>query len=164
MSPRTSRSIRGDQTTARGWAQESLLLSRELGDRIPKLLLSSSSPQIAAEEGDEAAYEDLVSSAAAIFRELGADIPLVGLMHDDGLRALRAGDYARARASLEEALEQRAKPRAPGTRSATTLCDLGVLALYERRFDDALRLFAESLPLASAKQLALQRRVRPLQA
>ena len=138
---------RGDQTTAGAWAQESLLLALELGDRKSEASALFLLSQIAS-DGDEAVYEDLVSAAATIYQELGAEIPLVGLMHDDGLRALRAGDRVRARASFEAALE-RARNLEARNEIGNTLCDLGVLALYERRFDDALRLFAESLPLVS---------------
>ena len=139
---------RGDQTTARGWGHEALLLSRELGDRIHEGTALWMLSAIAADEGDTAAYEDLVSSAAAIFRELGADLPLLMLTHSDALVALNAGDYARARASLEKALE-RARALSHRDEICNNLCDLGVLALYERRFDVALPLFGESLRLAN---------------
>ena len=102
---------------------------------------------IATQEGDEADLRGSASAAAAIFRELGADFPLLAVMHDDGLQAIDAGDYPRARASLEEALE-RARELSARDEICNNLSDLGVLALYERRFDDALRLFAESLHLA----------------
>jgi predicted ATPase/class 3 adenylate cyclase len=137
--------FRRDLTAARGWAHEALLLSRELGDRLDEGLALWILSTIAAEVGD--AYEDLASSAAAIFRELGADVALLALMHDDGLRAIDTGDYPRARAALDASLE-RARAMSARDEICNDLTDLGVLALYERRFDDALRLFGESLPLA----------------
>ena len=66
----------GDQTAARGWADEALLLSRELGDRIHEAIALWILSSIADEEGDKAACERLAFAAAAIFRELGAEHPI----------------------------------------------------------------------------------------
>ncbi len=74
-------------------------------------------------------------------------MPLLAVMHDAGIWAMAAGDYARARACMEEALA-RAKEFGARDEICNGLCDLGVLALYERQPRVALRLFAESLPLA----------------
>ena len=60
---------------------------------------------------------------------------------------MAAGDYVRARTCMEEALA-RAKEFGARDEICNGLCDLGVLALYELRPQDALRLFAESLQLA----------------
>ena len=133
--------------------EEALLLSRELGDRLHEGFALCILSAIAAQEGDDAAYEALASAATAIFRELGADMPLLAAHPRRRTAGDRAGDYARARASLEESL---ARARALGARDeiCNDLCDLGVLALYERRFDDALRLFAREPAPRKAGQLA----------
>ncbi len=140
-------SWRGELASARAWAEEAVVLHRELGDRLNEGWCLLSLSRIAGDEGNDAGCQAFASSAAAIFRDLGAHRPLLGLLHDDGLWAMQTGDYVRARACLEEAL---AGARELGFRDGTSngLCDLGVLALYERRLEDALHLFAESLELA----------------
>jgi predicted ATPase/class 3 adenylate cyclase len=139
--------VRGELASARAWAEEAVVLYQELGDRLNEGRCLFLLFNIAASEGDDAASQAFASSAAAIFRDLGAHKLLLGLLHDDGLWALQTGDHARARACLEEAL---AGARELGARDdiCNGLCDLGVLALYERRLEDALHLFAESLELA----------------
>ena len=95
---------------------------------------------------DEASYQAAVFAATAIFRDIGADMPLLAVLHDNGLRAMAAGDYMSARACMEEAL-LRANDFGARDEICNGLCDLGVLALYELQPQVALRLFAESLQL-----------------
>ena len=97
--------------------------------------------------GDDTASSAASASAATIFRDIGAHKMLGHILHNDGLFAMEAGDYARAHACLEEAL---VSARAFGSRDriCNGLCDLGVLALYERRPEDAVHMFTESLQLA----------------
>ena len=122
---------------------EALLLYRELGDR---LLEGHCLANLAGLADDDAAHQASVSSALAIYRELGADMAVLAVLHDDGLWAMGAGDYGRARAQLEQSLA-RAKEFGATDTICNDLCDLGVLALYELKAEDALRLFAESLEL-----------------
>ena len=136
---------RGDLTSVPLLGEEALLLYRELGDRMHEGLCLFHLSAVAALD-DEASYQAAVSAATAIFRDLGADMPLLAVLHDDGLRAMAAGDYIRARACMEEALA-RAKDFGARDEICNGLCDLGVLALYELQPQVALRLFAESLEL-----------------
>jgi predicted ATPase len=137
---------RGELVSARAWAEEGLVLSRELGDRINEGWCLHSLTIIAGLEGDDAASQAFSSSAAAIFRDLKAPVPLLIVLHDNGLLAMQFGDYVRARACLEESL---AGARELGARDviSNSLCDLGVLALYERRLEDSVHLFVDSLEL-----------------
>ena len=127
--------------------EEALLLYRELGDRMHEALCLFNLSAVAALDGDEATYQASVSAATALFRDLGADFPLLAVLHDGGIRAMAAGDYIRARACMEEALA-RAREFGASDEICNGLCDLGVLALYELQPQDALRLFGESLQLA----------------
>ena len=138
---------RGELASARAWAQEALVLHRELGDRFNEGQCLLTLSLITGTDGDHAATQGFASKAAAIFRDLGAHKPLLAVLHNDGVWGLQTGDHAHARACLEEAL---AGARGLGARDdiCNALCDLGVVALYERRFEDAVRLFAESLELA----------------
>jgi predicted ATPase/class 3 adenylate cyclase len=138
---------RGELASARAWAEEALPLWRELGNRLNEGWCLVNLSVIAGFEGDESASQAFSSSAASIFRDLGAHKPLLIVLHNDGLWAMQTGDYVRARACLEQSL---AGSRELGARDdiCNDLCDLGVLALHERRLEDALHLFAESLELA----------------
>ena len=138
---------RGDLALARTLGEDALRLYRELGDRMHEGRCLFNLSAIAALEGDAATYETTASAATTIFRDLGADMPLLAVLHDSGLWAMAAGDYVGARAQLEEALA-RSKEFGARDEICNGLCDLGVLALYERQAHDALRLFAESLELA----------------
>ncbi len=139
---------RREVAPARAWAEQALPLWRELGDRHNEGLCLLSLSVVAQFAEDHAAYQAFSASAAAIFRDIGAHKQLGHVLHNDGLHAIMVGDYARARECLEEAL---ASARAIGNRDniSNGLCDLGVVALYERRLEDAVDLFGQSLELAS---------------
>ena len=86
--------------------------------------------------------------AEAIFRELG---------HERGAMAQTAQprrwsrcsteDFEHARPLLERSLAE-ARRLGSDQHAGNALCDLGVLALYERRYDDAVPLFADALESA----------------
>jgi len=137
----------GDMNNGRLQGERALALSRELGDRMMEAGALMSLSVVAGMTGDVSASRSYSDAAEAIFRELGNKTMLLVVLHNEGLWAIVAGDYARARARLEEA---RASTLDLGDRDgfSNALCDLGVIALYERRLEDALQLFGESLELA----------------
>src|SRR5262249_24921294 len=86
----------------------------------------------------------LLEQAAARFPELGAAPRVAVVTHDQGLSAMRLGDYSHARSLLEESLAQALDLGFAQGASGVT-AELGTLGLYERRCDDACSLFAVAL-------------------
>jgi predicted ATPase/DNA-binding SARP family transcriptional activator len=82
--------------------------------------------------------------ARATFLEIGDERGLAATAHNQGICSMTKGDFVSARKLLEEGL---ARHRALGSYAevGNSLCDLGLLALYERRYDDAVPLFTEAL-------------------
>src|SRR5262249_1371562 len=68
-------------------------------------------------------------------------------IHDQALIALLRREFAHARALLEESLALSGDPRTSED-AANSVSDLGILALYERRYEDAGALFAQALDAA----------------
>jgi tetratricopeptide (TPR) repeat protein len=60
---------------------------------------------------------------------------------------MASGDYVRARSLLEQSLAG-AREMGSDQNAGNALCDLGVLALYEQRHEEATALFRESLASA----------------
>ena len=138
---------RGELANGLNQAERALALAREIGDRVIEADSLLSLSVVAGVRRDVAAGRSYAEKAKAIFRELDAEPRLLNLLHNDGLWAVDAGDYALARTCLEEEL---ARSRELGVRDAVcnALCDLGVVALYEQRLDDAVQLFADGLEAA----------------
>jgi len=67
--------------------------------------------------------------------------------HNQGLSAIAAGDYVRARPLLERSLAE-AERLGSDQHAGNALCDLGVLALHERHYEEAEQLFARALQSA----------------
>jgi tetratricopeptide (TPR) repeat protein len=138
---------RGDLAGARSHGERAVALAREIGDPVIEADGLFALASIDGYEGDFKGAQRRAAEAAVIFRALGVQKSLLSLLHTSGLWAIQAGDYAQARAYLEEALTN---ARELGARDhvCNALCDLGVLALCERRLEDAVPLFAESLQLS----------------
>lgn len=139
--------VRGKLEPARTFANDALALNRKLGDRLNEGRCLYRLATIAAVGDDYAAGRAYAASAIEIFRSLGATVPLYAELHNLACWEMQHGEYVRARANLEEAL---AGARGLNNRDGmcNDLCDLGVLSLYERRFEDAMVFFGESLELA----------------
>ena len=82
-----------------------------------------------------------------MFVELGDRGRAAIVDHNLGLWALDRGDWSRARAYLEEGLRG-ARGFGSDQLTGNSLTDLGVLAFYEGRVEDAVHLFAEGLESA----------------
>jgi predicted ATPase len=133
----------GDPRAA-GLAEQSLKLARAAEDDIGVAYALqthgntlSSSDTVTARR----AYEE----CAALFRQAGNLRGLRSATHNLGLIDLREGDYARARARLEEALRLGFEVGAAEDAIANSFCDLGFVALFENRVEDAGRLLEEGL-------------------
>jgi tetratricopeptide (TPR) repeat protein len=94
--------------------------------------------------GELDSSDALYGQAAELFRRLGEQRGLNMVGQSQATLALQRGDYARARALLEESLAQR-RELGWDADVGGVLVDLGILALHERRFDDSVTLFVQSL-------------------
>ena len=72
---------------------------------------------------------------------------MLRLTHNQGLWAMQRGDLPRARACLEENLTG-SRELGLDQQTGNAAADLGILALYEHRYGDAVPLFVESLESA----------------
>jgi predicted ATPase/class 3 adenylate cyclase len=130
---------------ARELTERALDAERRLGDRRAEGWSLRTLGTTAASSGDFGEADTRFDQARATFLELGDERGLAATAHTQGCFAMMNGDFGRAGGLLAEGL---ARHRALGSTEAEIsngLCDLGVLALYERRYDDAVPLFAEAL-------------------
>jgi predicted ATPase/class 3 adenylate cyclase len=131
----------GDVEDWRRCAEESLALSRSLGDKA-RIEWALRLLSFGVEDPREA--ERLLRECEALARELGDEGRLAWIQHVRGALAAQAGDYVRARALMEEAL---AINRRLGYRFRTANClsDLGLLAALDERYGAARQLLGDSL-------------------
>src|SRR5262249_31987121 len=99
---------------------------------------------IAGFRGDLEQAVSFTTQAESMYRRLGSERGLQVVADDQAIWALERGDFARARALFDEALE-RARTLESGSHTASAVYGLGLLALCERRDAEAVRLFADSL-------------------
>ena len=137
----------GDLPATRMYGERALALSRKLGDRFSEARSLVVLSYLAGLSGDAAGRDAQSAEAASIFGELEDQSWSWWVLHLDCLLALQEGDYTRARAGLEEELAS-ARELGFTDHVSNALADLGVVALYERRPEDAVQLFADSLELA----------------
>jgi predicted ATPase/DNA-binding SARP family transcriptional activator len=134
-----------DLQRAREFAQRALDTSRRIGNTDDEAWAFWQLGVIAQLAGDLDEADSHFNQAAALFRELGEPQGLRIVAHELGILAIERGDYTDARALLDEAL---ARARALDWDVGATVLELGILALHERRYDDSLPLFIESLESA----------------
>jgi tetratricopeptide (TPR) repeat protein len=133
----------------RAWELGQLALAayRDAGDAQGEAWSIRQLGVIAQLQGDLDAADALYEQAAAMFLDLGELRFVQVVVVDQGTCALQRGDYAHARALLDENL---ARSRELGLEAevGNGFLLLGILALYERRYDDSVPLFVESLESA----------------
>lgn len=141
--------VQGDYQAANAAYQEALTLARQIDDRVLLSLCLHSLGVAAGREGDYERAEALLSEAIAIHREDsgGAMTTQLAILQNNlAIVAQRRGDYGRASALLDESL---AFKRAQGDQHgvATSLVNLGNLALAQRDYARAAAAFRESLQI-----------------
>jgi len=130
---------------ARRLSERALEAERRLGDRRAEGWSLRMLGTTAALSGDFGEADTRFDQARAAFLELEDERGLAVTAHSQGVFAMVKGDFGRARELLTESL---ARHRALGSSDAAVandLVDLGALAFHERRYDDAVPLFAEAL-------------------
>jgi tetratricopeptide (TPR) repeat protein len=122
----------------------SLEANREIGDEYEEAWCLRQLGVIADVQGNLDEAGDRFEQAAALFEKLGNLQEQNIVTNDLGIVALERGDYALARSLLEEALAQE-RVHARETVVGVILVDLGILSLQERKYDESVPFFVESL-------------------
>jgi tetratricopeptide (TPR) repeat protein len=94
----------GDYAAARSLLEESLALSREIGDKQGIAMSLDNLGIVAQGQGDYAATRSLHEESLALRREIGDKQGIALSVGNLGLVALEQGDYAAAQSLLEESL------------------------------------------------------------
>ena len=136
----------GDYAAAHSLYEESLTISRELGDKRGIAAALNGLGIVAWYQGDYAAARSLYEESLAIRRELGDKQGIAKSLNNLGLVALGLGDYAAARPLYEESL---AIIRELGDRQliAYSLGNLENVALGKPDYVAARSLYEESLEI-----------------
>ena len=134
-----------DLTRAQEFALRALEASRRAAAKDDEAWALRQLGVIAQLAGDLDEARVRYDEAAALFRELDEPQGLRIVAHDQGCLAIERGDYASARVLLDEA---RARAVALDWDVGAAALELGILALYEQRYDESLPLFVESLESA----------------
>jgi tetratricopeptide (TPR) repeat protein len=134
-----------DLTRAREFALRALEASRQVAAKYDEAWALRQLGVIAQLAGDLDEARVRYDEAAALFRELDELQGLRIVAHDQACLAIERGDYTSARALLDEAL---ARAEALDWDVGASALELGILALHEKRYDESLPLFVESLESA----------------
>jgi predicted ATPase/Tfp pilus assembly protein PilF len=136
-----------DYATAYMLLEESLALSREVGDKGGIAASLNSLGQFAHSQGNYAHATARYTKSLVLFRELGNKGGIASSLTNLGIVARQQGDDARATALHEESL---ALKRELGHKVgiADSLINLGIVALQQRDYARATARFEESLALA----------------
>jgi non-specific serine/threonine protein kinase len=92
----------GDPAIARSLLEESVAISREIGDRYTLALVLVTLGRTVAVAGDPVAARPILEEGGTIFRELGDQYGQALSLNNLGLAAFRVGDYGRATALYKE--------------------------------------------------------------
>jgi predicted ATPase/class 3 adenylate cyclase len=132
---------------ARELCDEALSTFRGLGDEQSVARVLGNLSIVAQLSGNLDEADRLAAQAQEAFRDLGLDHGVMVQLHNRGLIALHARDFQRARTLLQQAAAE-AERIDSDMSYGNSMCDLGILALYEGRTEEAAPFFAASLESA----------------
>jgi tetratricopeptide (TPR) repeat protein len=137
----------GDYAAAGSLYEESLAISRELGNKGPIATTMRNLGRVAYAQGDYAPAGFLYEESLAMRRELGDKGGISTSLHYMGNMALMQGSYASARSLYEESLALRSEL---GDKAgiAELLNSLGHLAHRQGDIAEARQLYVESLSIS----------------
>lgn len=137
----------GDYANARSLNEESLSISRELGDQrcIAQALIGLGS--VAHDQGDYGAANTLYEQGLAISRELGDQRGIAHALNNLGAVAYAQGDYDAARTMLHESLPISRELGDKGC-IAHSLNNLGAMAYAQGDYGTAMALYEQSLSIS----------------
>jgi predicted ATPase/class 3 adenylate cyclase len=127
--------------------EQALELFREEDDPMQVARALGSLGIIASLAGNFSDSDAFAAEAEQIFRDAGHEHGTQTQTHNRALAAIAAGDLVRARLLLEQSLAN-AERIGSDQHAGNALCDLGILDLYERRYEHAAPLFAHALESA----------------
>ena len=139
-------SVQGEHGKARLLYEESLALSRELGDKQGIAASLNNLGVMAHQLGDSATGRAMQEESLALRRELGDMQGIAASLNNLGVIAQAQGDYQRAQVRQEEALALR-RELGDTLGIASSLGNLGVIAQEQGDYAAARGLFEESLIL-----------------
>jgi tetratricopeptide (TPR) repeat protein len=138
--------LQGDFGIRRALIEESLALSRELGDKQGMASSLSRLGLVALDQGDHATARALFQEGLVLSRELGDKQGIAILLHNLGLVARVQGDYAAAWALHQDSLALR-REVSNKQGMAGSLNSLGAVAHAQGNHTSARALYQESLAL-----------------
>jgi predicted ATPase/DNA-binding SARP family transcriptional activator len=135
-----------DYPEARGMYEESLAISRELGDRLVTATALNNLGNIAWNQGDYPQAETLYNESLAIRRALGDRLGIATSLHNMAMIAQDRADYSRSRALYEESLAIR---RELGDQWGVASClhNLANNANLQEDYEHAMTLYRQSLAI-----------------
>jgi predicted ATPase/class 3 adenylate cyclase len=137
--------LQGDFPGARSFANESLGIFRELGDKLGISNALQALGAVAIESRDYALAENILQDALQNRRDLKG-VSTMGLIMNMGWAAVGLGDYALARKRLNQVLTSSLTEGLKG-RTAAVLGGLAEVDLREGRYEAASKLIEESLAI-----------------
>jgi predicted ATPase/transcriptional regulator with XRE-family HTH domain/Tfp pilus assembly protein PilF len=138
--------VQGDMPLARPLQEESLALSRKIGDKHGMAIALNELGRIAWHQGDFASARTLYEESLQLARETGDKAAMSAALGNLGIVARGQGDFALARTLLEETLEIK---RAMGDKRsvALVLVSLGSSSVAQGDHISARTFYEEALPI-----------------
>jgi predicted ATPase/class 3 adenylate cyclase len=136
----------GDYDRAEALHQESLILSRDRGDKTGIARALGNLGVVAFDRGEDDRATALLEEGLALARELDDQILVATALNDLGNVAYERGDLDRAEPLYQESLALR-RNAGSGSEIARSLNNLAAVAFARNEFDRACQMFAESLSL-----------------
>jgi non-specific serine/threonine protein kinase len=137
----------GEYASARAFAEEALLLSRECGDRPETAMALNTLAVVAGKQSDFAASRSLLEECLTIRRELGDKRSIAPTLNNAAILALRQYELAAAKSLFDESLAM-AREVGDTHAIATALINRGEVARRMGDYTFAQSLTEESLALA----------------
>jgi predicted ATPase/Tfp pilus assembly protein PilF len=135
-----------DYSATRALNEESLSISREVGDKSGVARALMGLANVDTEKGDYESAPAMIKEALELYRQLGDDLGTAQALLNLGWATMRPGDYVAARGYLEEAL---AFYESAGDRESVAFVQagLGEVAIREGKLEQAADILEKSLAL-----------------
>ncbi len=136
----------GDYAASRRYSEESLDISRTLGNKVGEASMLHNLAVVALAEGDYDVAQALHTQVLEMFRALGERWSVALTQANLGLVSLNKGDYVQAERHLKDSLALR-RELGDTQGIAQSLNNLGTVMRCQGRYDEACALHEESLKL-----------------
>ena len=136
----------GDFEQAKKYSEESLIISKEIGDKKGIAESINSLGNISNYQGDLEQAMKYYKESLAIFKEIGDKIGIAGSIQNLGMIMRNLGDYEQAKKLYEESLAM-GKEIGDKNRIADSINNLGYVAVIQGDFEQAKKYLEESLDI-----------------